>query len=186
MIRRWKFVFSFIFITNIFLNSAFSHEIYLNNGKIVKVKNYWENGDSVCYEKFGATISIPKPDILKIVREESAKEETNTITVNKSTIPSQAAQNNISSNSTTNYQTKNSQKYIEARKRDTYEVVQKYERHLNELKNLSEKEWGNKYAASREKNKFTQGQSLEEFKAGSLRSAEKFYLMAKQRYDNLE
>jgi hypothetical protein len=173
MIIRLKLFLSFIFITNIYLNSAFCHEIYLANGKMVKVKNYWDNGDSVCYEKFGATISIPRPDILKIVHEESAKDETNTTSVHTSITPPLPVDNITPKNS----------KYIGSGNERLYNMMKSQEAYLLEVRNWSEQEWRAKQSEYQQRTLNPDKRSLEEFREGKLKFEEKTYLRLKESYE---
>jgi hypothetical protein len=67
---KLSIVLSVLFLCNI----SFAHEIHLTDGKIIKTNSCWEETDKVYYEKFGATIQIPKENVLKIVFDFSQSE----------------------------------------------------------------------------------------------------------------
>jgi hypothetical protein len=42
------------------------HKIYLKNGRIVEIEDFWKENNNLCYDKFGSVIKIPESNIDKI------------------------------------------------------------------------------------------------------------------------
>ncbi|XOF33958.1 MAG: trypsin-like peptidase domain-containing protein [Candidatus Electrothrix sp. YB6] len=68
----------FFFILHCGVPSLFAHEIHLKNGRIIKTGNVWREGDTVHYEQYGGTISIPFSRVKGVVYDEKQQEESNT------------------------------------------------------------------------------------------------------------
>jgi len=47
-------------------NPVFADKVYLKSGKVFEVKSYWEEGDSVCFEMYGATLKVHRDKIDRI------------------------------------------------------------------------------------------------------------------------
>ncbi|MDX9964476.1 hypothetical protein, partial [Desulfobacter postgatei] len=61
----------FLILIIFFTFPAFSDEIHLKNGRIVKIDEYWEQDGQITYEQYGTTMYINKKDVAKIVKENS-------------------------------------------------------------------------------------------------------------------
>lgn len=57
----------------IFVPFSNAHVILLKNGKKIIVKDFWERGDEIVYQKFGADVHVKKDDIEKIIYEKKKK-----------------------------------------------------------------------------------------------------------------
>lgn len=69
-------ILSFLFIcANYAYGQVYRYNIYLKNGKNFKVNGYWEEGEQICYERFGGTICTERESVLRIEKQEITLEE---------------------------------------------------------------------------------------------------------------
>lgn len=68
------FVFFCCFIVLCTASPLSAHKLYLKNGHVITTENVWREGDTVHYEQYGGTISIPYSRV-KGVRYDSPQEE---------------------------------------------------------------------------------------------------------------
>ncbi|MCI5207257.1 MAG: hypothetical protein D3910_00330 [Candidatus Electrothrix sp. ATG2] len=73
MIQRCPFLCLFFLCCTTPLLSA--HELYLKNGRIITTNNVWREGDTVHYEQYGGTISIPYNRVKGVVYDTPQEKE---------------------------------------------------------------------------------------------------------------
>jgi len=87
---------------SIVANVSESHEIYLNDGRIINAKSVWEDGDIVKYEKFGAVIGVNKSKIQEIKYSEAPERKSTRASGNGFFIDTDAEYRNMTFNERTN------------------------------------------------------------------------------------
>ncbi|WLE96680.1 MAG: trypsin-like peptidase domain-containing protein [Candidatus Electrothrix communis] len=73
MIKRFLLTCLFFLCCTVPLLPA--HELHLKNGSIITTDNVWREGDTVHYEQYGGTISVPYSRVKGVVYDTSEKEE---------------------------------------------------------------------------------------------------------------
>ena len=74
MVKKTSWIIGLYFFMLFIVSLATADEIHLKDGRIISVKSYWEEDQSICYQKFGATIKIKKFKIQEIKSEDSNDE----------------------------------------------------------------------------------------------------------------
>lgn len=83
MVKKTSWIIGLYFFMSFIVSLATADEIHLKDGRIISVKSYWEEDQSICYQKFGATIKIQKFKIQEIKSEDSNDEASQHAASNK-------------------------------------------------------------------------------------------------------
>lgn len=83
MVKKTSWIIGLYFFIFFIVSLATADEIHLKDGRIISVKSYWEEDQSICYQKFGATIKIQKFKIQEIKSEDSNDEASQHATSNE-------------------------------------------------------------------------------------------------------